>query len=346
MYIKFSPNEHVLRYRRGCLVAEGDGMAFFFLERNTAVCAVPVSGSDMDFIFEETTQDFQTVTIQGQLSCRVVDYRKITKAFDFTVDLHTGKHLDKPMEKLSKRMVNLAHVLIKSHIGSIPLADAIQPGRQLAERVLAELQNSAECAQLGVAVTGFSILKIKATPETARALEAQTREQVLKQSDDALYERRNASIDQERRVRENELNTEIRIEEKKKSIKETQLQTKRMVLEGDAEPKKIEVHSEAEREQIGLEAQIELERRRQELAELRLSNAKKDADAEAYRIGAIMEAYNRLDQQVLIALAALNTDPGILIARAFENLAQNADKIGNLNVSPELLECLKVGRAK
>lgn len=342
MYIKFTPNEYVLRYRRGRLVAEGEGLSFFFLERNTSVCAVPVCASDMDFIFEETTQDFQTVSVQGQLSCRVVDYSKITKALDFTVDLRTGKHLSKPMEKLNKRMVNIAQVLVKSHIGATALVDAIQPGQSLADQVLAQLQSSPECAQLGIAVTGFSILKIKATPETARALEAQTREQILKESDDALYQRRNASIDQERRVRENELNTEISVEEKKKSIKETQLQTNRMVLEGETELKKIEVRCAAEREQIQIEAEIELERRRQELAELRLSNAQKEADAEAYRIGAVMEAYNRLDPQVLVALAALNTDPGVLIARAFENLAQNAAKIGSLNISPELLECLKV----
>ena len=48
----------------------------------------------------------------------------------------------------------------------------------------------------------------------------------------------------------------------------------------------------------------------------------------------------------LVALAALNTDPGVLIARAFENLAQNAGKIGSLNISPELLECLKVRNEK
>ena len=46
-----------------------------------------------------------------------------------------------------------------------------------------------------------------------------TREEILKKADEALYERRNASIEQERRVKENELNTEIAIENKKKQIK-------------------------------------------------------------------------------------------------------------------------------
>ena len=44
-------------------------------------------------------------------------------------------------------------------------------------------------------------------------------------------ERRNASIEQERRVKENELNTEISVEEKKKQIRETEIATRRMILE-------------------------------------------------------------------------------------------------------------------
>jgi len=40
-----------------------------------------------------------------------------------------------------------------------------------------------------------------------RALEAETSEKILKMSDDAIYERRNVSIEQECRVKENEYNT-------------------------------------------------------------------------------------------------------------------------------------------
>ena len=342
MYIKFSPNLYVLRYKNGRIAAEGAGLSFFFLEHNTAVCAIPISGTDIDFIFEETTRDFQNVTVQGQLTCRITDYHRVAEALDFSVDLKTGNHVDKPMEKLSKRLINLTQVLVKSHIGSTDLTEAIQVSRVLAANVLTELQDSEICKELGVVVTGFSILKIKANPDTARALEAKTREDILKQSDDALYARRNASIEQERKVKENELNTEISVEEKKKAIKETELQTKRLVLEGDNELRKIEVRSKTEQEQIQIEAAIELEKKRQELADLRLANAKKDADAEAYRIGAIMEAYNKLSTEVLVALATLNMEPEKAIAQAFQQLAANAGKIGTLNITPELLETLKV----
>ena len=45
------------------------------------------------------------------------------------------------------------------------------------------------------------------------------------------------------------------------------------------------------------------------------------------------------------ALAATGMQPGQLIAQAFGNIAQNAERIGQLNVSPELLNSLMQGAA-
>lgn len=340
MYIKFLPNEYVLRYRKGKLKAEGTGLSFLFMERNTSACSIPVSNIDADFIFQEATQDFQTVSVQGQLTYRILDYKKIAGAMDFSVNLKTKQYNNNPMAKLSKRIVNIAEVLVKSRIGISVMTNAIQSSLELAVQVLAEMQKNDELKALGIYVTGFSILKIAPNNETSRALEAKTREDILKQSDDALYERRNASIEQERRVKENELNTEISVEEKKKKIKETEIQTKRMILERENEIEKIRTQSEAEREQMKIDAEIMLERKRRELAELRFENAKKDADAEAYRIGAVMEAYGKLSTEVLVALATLNMEPEKMIAQAFEKLAASSAKIGTLNITPDLLESL------
>jgi hypothetical protein len=43
---------------------------------------------------------------------------------------------------------------------------------------------------------------------------------------------------------------------------------------------------------------------------------------------------------VIQALAATGMQPGQLIAQAFSGLAEKAEKIGQLNVSPELLNSL------
>lgn len=188
LYAKFLPSQYVLRYRKGKIVSEGVGLSFFFLEKNTSACAIPVSNTDSDFIFEETTKDFQTVSVQGQLTYHIVDFKKISSAMDFTVNLKTKKYNDTPLVKLSKRIINISEVIIKSYIAELTLTDAIQSSQVIAEKVLEKLKNVAEIKALGVEINGFSVLKISANSETVRALEAKTREEILKQSDDALYE--------------------------------------------------------------------------------------------------------------------------------------------------------------
>lgn len=43
-------------------------------------------------------------------------------------------------------------------------------------------------------------------------------------------------------------------------------------------------------------------------------------------------------------LANVGMDPGRLLALAFKDLAENTDKIGQLNISPDLLRELMAGK--
>lgn len=352
-HIEFLPTYYVIRYKKGERIAGGPGLSFYYVGNNTAVAAIPMSVMDADFIFEESTKDFQAVSVQGQITYRIADYEHIASMLNFTIDMKTQAYNDTPLNKLSKRLTNIANVMVKNRVSDMPLSQAIQAERTLARDVLKEMQTVKEISDIGIEITGFSILRIAASNDTHRALEAHTREAILKKSDDALYERRNASIEQERKVKENELNTEISVEEKKKQIREAEIATKRMVLEkeneleririaGDIEQERIETAAKAELEQAKIDAQIEIEAKRKELAEIKLENAKKEADAEAYRVGVVMEAYNRLNPDTLIALATMNMEPERMIAGAFEKLAVNSEKIGSLNITPDLLESLKV----
>src|SRR5438046_7116501 len=115
---------------------------------------------------------------------------------------------------------------------------------------------------------GLSILAIKPTPETARALEAETREQLFREADEAIYARRNAAVQQERAIKENELNTEIAVENKKRQIRETQMDAERAVQE-----KKHLVEKEALAADIGREGE------RKTLVTLAAENARAEADA-------------------------------------------------------------------
>jgi hypothetical protein len=55
---------------------------------------------------------------------------------------------------------------------------------------------------------------------------------------------------------------------------------------------------------------------------------------------ASLKAFKELDPAVLQMLAVQTTEPRLLVGMAFKELAQNAAKIGNLNISPELLQLL------
>ena len=56
-----------------------------------------------------------------------------------------------------------------------------------------------------------------------------------------------------------------------------------------------------------------------------------------------MQALEKADPRIVQALAAVGMQPGQLIAQAFGGIAERAERIGQLNVSPELLNSLMAG---
>ncbi len=133
-------------------------------------------------------------------------------------------------------------------------------------------------------------------------------------------------MEQERAIKENELNTEIAVEDKKRQIRETKMEAEKAVQQ-----KKREL-SEAE-----MATKTALEEQNKALVELRAANAKKEADVKAYAISAAMRAFSSTDPKTLQALTSVGLDSGQLVALAFKELAESAEKIGQLNISPDLL---------
>jgi hypothetical protein len=86
-----------------------------------------------------------------------------------------------------------------------------------------------------------------------------------------------------------------------------------------------------------MSGKIAIEEKKRELVDLASTNARQEADAKAYGIDAMMKAFAGSDAKVLQALASVGMQPGQLMALAFRELAGNAGKIGQLNVSPDLL---------
>lgn len=325
-FIKIQPTTYLLQYRRGQIVREGLGLAFFYYAPSTSLVAIPIGSTDVPFIFEEPTADYQTVTLQGQISYRVVEAKKLAGLMNFTLSPNGSDYASEDPEKLPQRVINLVHVLARAELEKLTLREAIRAAAGIVQAVRSRLSTSEELTALGLEVLGFSLLAIKPTPETARALEAETREQLLKEADEAIYARRNSAVEQERAIKENELNTEIAVENKKRQIRETQMDAERAVQE-----------KRHQLERADLDARTGLEQKRKELVGLAATNARTEAESRAYGISTTMQALSTADTKILQALASSGMKPEQLIAFAFQELAGKADKIGQLNISPDLL---------
>jgi len=334
-FIKVQPTTYLLQYRGGKVVREGAGLALFYCAPTTSLVAVPVGSRDTPFIFQETTADFQNVTIQGQVTYRVSEPKRLAALLNYTLAPNTRGYVSEDPEKLPERVIHVTNVLARAAIQKLPLREAIRASDEVVNTVRAGLAASPEITSLGLEVLGLSVLAIKPTPETARALEAQTRENLFREADEAIYARRNAAVEQERAIKENELNTEIAVENKKRQIRETQMEAERAVQE-----KKHLVQKEA------LEANIGMEDRRKKLVEVEAENARTQADARAYGVSSTIKALGTVDARILQALASTGMKPEQLIALAFQELAGRAEKIGQLNISPDLLRELLTAPAR
>ena len=325
-FIKVQPTTYLLQYNKGKLKRQGQGLTFFYFAPTTSLVVVPMESVDVPFIFNQITADFQEISIQGQTTYRVIDAKQLSQLLNFTLDNTGGNYISSDPEKLPQRLINLIQVLMQGELGHLSLREALSKVDSLVQTVLDKLSTSKEITSLGLEILGLSILSIKPNPETARALEADVREQLLKEADQAIYARRNAAVEQERAIKENELQTEIAVENKKRQVREAQMEAERSVKEKERQIR--------EEEMMG---KIALEKRNQELVALATENLKCEADAKAYSLTVTMQAIAGVDAKVLQALTSVDMNPSQLVALAFRDIADGAEKIGQLNVSPELL---------
>jgi len=312
-YMKTAPTTYVLHYSGGKLKQEGPGLSFFYYAPTSVIAAVPLGSVDVPFAFSEVAADFQAVTIQGQLTYRVADPKRLAGLLDFTVAPNGTYLSDNPMG-LSERLIPVAQVLARAVTQRFVLREILTRSETLVTEVLPALRKDPAITLLGIEVLGFSVLSLKPTPDMAKALEAEAREALQRRSDDAIYLRRNNAVEQERIIKENELSTDIAVEEKKRQVRETQMA-----------------------------AEIAIEEQRKTLIETRVENERKDADSRAYALEATLKPIRSMDWRTLMAVAAGGGDPRAMIAVAFRELAENASKIGELNITPDLLNSLMKG---
>ena len=331
-YRKFEPNQYVIKVKRGQIKEKGLGLSFFYNTRTTSMMVVPAVAIDTGFTFADImTSDYQGIYVQGDISFAIEDYEKAAQMVDFT--FRSEKEYEQVLfdakEKISNKVINAAKVSVVQLICNKDVREAISISRELEKILFEDLQENGMLKKYGLTILGVSILSVLPGKDTKHALESTTREQILKEQDDAIYKRRNACIEQERVIRENELQTEISIAEKEKEKKEKEMDTRRLIQEHEAEILQKEIQNS-----------IAIEEEKIKLTDLEVENAKRTSDSKAYDLRVQLEVYKEMDPAVLEILAMNGMDSKKVIAKAFMGLGERAERIGNLNVSPELLSSL------
>lgn len=283
-YFKAEPTEYILAYNNGQIFQQGAGRAFWYWSPRTSIALIPVATTDVTFAFNETTSNFQSITLQGQFTYRITEPETIAQLLNFTINPRTRSYQSEDPARLNQRIVNIVQMYTRNELQHLTLEDALHSSELLARGVLERLREERSLADMGVECLSIFFTSIKATPEMARALEAEYREALQKRADQAIYSRRAEAVEQERKIKQNELST-----------------------------------------------QVDLEQRRQELVNLEGANARKQAEFEAESASIQLAPYKELDSRLLMALA-------------FRNFADNAQKIGNLTITSEILEQLLNGK--
>lgn len=328
-YVKFEPNLYVFMIKKGRIVREGQGLSFWFFAPTTSLITIPMETANVPFIFDEVSNDYQTLTVQGELVYKISDPKIIRNQVNFGVSTRDYSYLSEDPSKLEQRIINIVKTISNSEIAGMTMREAITSidtlSTQLKERVL----TNEYLGELGIKITSINVLSISANKETSRALEAETRENILREADDAVYKRRNAAVEQERMIKENELNTDIAVEGKQRQIMETKIESQRIIKE--KERKILEED---------LTFKIRQEQEQTKLVELSVKNRKIEADIKAYALKAIIDTFKDADPEIVKALTSMGMETDQLIANAFGGIAAHADKIGELNISPDLLQNL------
>ncbi|HVK03200.1 MAG TPA: SPFH domain-containing protein [Armatimonadaceae bacterium] len=294
-YFKGQPTEYVIRYSGGRVAQEGQAISFVYLRPSTSIVSVPTSSADVGFIFHEQTGNFQSVAVQGQFTYRIANPRQAAAILNFTIDPRRRKYLTDDPDKLAQRITNILQMETRREVLARSLEETLRESETMAGAVLTRVRAQGLLEPMGVELLSVYFLSAKPTPEVAKALEAEYRETLLRNADEAIYARRAAAVEEERRIKENELATDIALEEQRQQF---------IALEGGNARQEAEFRGQA------LEAEA------------------------AYRSRALameLEQYRTVDPRSTLALA-------------LRDMGQNADKVGNLTITSEILASLMNGR--
>src|SRR3974390_1052340 len=122
-YFKGQPTEFVIKYSSGQVTRDGQGLAFFYLKFKTQIVAVPTTSVDANLVFNEVTNNFQAVTIQGQFTYRIHEPRRAASLLNFTINPQTHAYVSEDPDRLAQRITNIVQMETRGELQKLTLEE-------------------------------------------------------------------------------------------------------------------------------------------------------------------------------------------------------------------------------
>lgn len=124
-HLRGTPTLHVRHLRRGKLVHDGTGLAFFFRPLSAVLSEIPVDDRELPLLFHARTADFQDLTVQASVTFRITDPATASARLDFSIDHATGRWRGTPIEQVAGLLAETAQQQVLGLIAASPLRGAV-----------------------------------------------------------------------------------------------------------------------------------------------------------------------------------------------------------------------------
>jgi regulator of protease activity HflC (stomatin/prohibitin superfamily) len=366
-HLRSEPNVHVIRYRKGKKAASGKGLAFWFTPLGSSIAEIPTDDRELQFLFHGRSRDFQSITVQGEMTYRITDAEHLAERIDFSIDLVQGLHRKQPLEQLATLFTGTAQKHATTYL-------ATRDVRELVADSPDELQLTIERGfldnpvfeDMGLQMVSLRIMDIKPSAELEKALQTPTRERIQQDADEATFKRRAMAVDKESEIAENELQNKIDLaareeqlitregSNERRRVEETTaaqelavrarlaselMETEAMVtqdkLQAESDSRQRAIRARADSDALLLEADTSAQNRRVlSAAEADAIRAEGTAEAERTEALGLAEAAGVRERMSVYETLPAN----VVLALAVQEIAGKLHTIEHLNITPDVLQ--------
>ena len=355
-HLRSEPNFHVIRFRNGRKTASGKGLSFWFMPIDTSIAEVPTDDRELQYIFQGRSQDFQSVTVQGELTYRVIDPEVLANRIDFSIDIKSGLRLGEPIDQLSTLFTGMVRKYAIKYLARKSVRELITEGpEQIQHAIETGFADETVFADMGLQTVSLRVVEVKPIAELEKALQVPTRERIQQNADEATFERRALAVEKESAIAENELQNRIDLANREEQLITQEGQNECRRVQEEATASETRVKARLEREHLETEASAEQQRildaagndgkrldaktsaqNRRVLGAAEADAIRSEGLAEAQKVEAVGLAEAAGERERMRVYE--NLPANVVFALALREIAGKLKKIEHINITPDLLQ--------